>query len=118
MVATIQTVFILFHLIVIATAFGLIGKEPHPDSNKYKATGHAAFIHGIFTLAFLIWWDTPDVISMWAKIALIALLWIPWVYDLADIHKPQEPLTLKQVTIGTLLTSARIGVVLGFWTLY
>lgn len=118
MAAAIQTVFILLHLIVIATAFSLIDKEPHPNSTRYKAVGQTAFTHGIFTLAFLIWWDTPDMISMWAKIALIALLWLPWIYDLADIHKPQEPLTLKQVTIGTIITSARIGLVLGFWVLY
>ena len=117
MAVAVQIAFILFHLLVVGVAFGLIGKEPENPS-KYKATGQTAFIHGVFTIAFLIWWDTPDVISMWAKIALIALLWLPWIYDLADIHKPQEPLTLKQVTIGTLLTSARIGVVLGFWTLY
>lgn len=118
MVTTIQTVFILFNLLVIATAFGLIGKEPHPDSNKYKATGHAAFIHGVFTLAFLIWWDTPDMITLGAKIALIALMWLPWIIDLADIHRPTEAITLKSATIGTLITIGRIGLVLGFWVLY
>ena len=118
MAATIHTVFILFHLIVIATAFGLIGKEPSKDSNKYKATGQTAFIHGIFTLAFLIWWDTPDMITLGAKIALIALMWLPWIIDLADIHKPAEAITLKGATIGTLLTIGRIGLVLGFWVLY
>jgi hypothetical protein len=116
--AVVQTVFILFNLIIIATAFGLIGKEPATDTSKYKATGQTAFIHGIFTIAFLIWWDTPDLVSLFAKIALIALMWFPWIYDLADIHKPSEPITLKSATIGTLITSARIGLVLGFWTLY
>jgi hypothetical protein len=118
MVATIQTIYILFNLIIIATAFGLVGKAPAADANKYKATGQAAFIHGIFTVAFLIWWDTPDLISLYAKIAAIALLWFPWIYDLADIHKPAEAITLKSATIGTLITIARIGVVLGFWVLY
>lgn len=117
MVTTIQTVYILFNVLVIATVFGLIGKEPAAE-NRYKATGQAAFIHGIFTVAFLIWWDTPDPVSLYAKIAMIALLWVPWIYDLADIHKPTEAVTLKSATIGTLITAARIGVVLGFWVLY
>jgi hypothetical protein len=118
MVATIQTVYILFNLLIIATAFGLIGKEPAADANKYKATGQTAFIHGIFTVAFLIWWDTPDTVSLYAKIAAIALMWLPWIYDLADIHKPAEPITLKSATIGALIMIARTGVVLGFWVLY
>lgn len=117
MVATIQTVFILFNLLIIATAFGLIGKDPDAP-NRYKATGQTAFIHGVFTLAFLIWWDTPDTVSLYAKIAAIALMWLPWIYDLADIHKPAEAITLKSATIGTLIMIARIGVVLGFWVLY
>ena len=117
MVIAIQIVFILFHLLIIAIAFGLIGKDPHTPS-RYKATGQAAFILGVFTLAFLIWWDTPDTITLYAKIAAIALLWLPWIYDLADIHKPAEPITLKSATIGALIAAARIGLVLGFWTLY
>lgn len=118
MVTTIQAVYILFHLVIIATSFGLIGKEPPEDSNKYKATGQTAFIHGVFTLAFLIWWDTPDMVSLYAKIAAITLMWVPWIIDLADIHKPAEPITLKSATIGALICAARIGLVLGFWTLY
>jgi hypothetical protein len=116
--AIVQTVFILFNLCVIATAFGLIGKEPPVDSSKYKATGQTAFIHGIFTVAFLIWWDTPDTVSLAAKTALIALMWLPWIFDLADIHKPAAAITLKNATIGTLVTIARTGIVLGFWVLY
>jgi hypothetical protein len=116
--AIVQTVFILFNLVIIATAFGMIGKEPPVDSSKYKATGQAAFIHGIFTVAFLIWWDTPDLVSLIAKIALIALMWLPWIVDLADIHKPSKAITLKSATIGTLIMIARTGIVLGFWVLY
>lgn len=117
MAAIIQTVFIVLNLLAISVAFGIIGKEPQ-TSSKYRATGQTAFIHGLFTLAFLIWWDTTDMVSLIAKIALIALLWFPWIYNLADIHKPAEPITLKRATIGTLITAARIGLVLGFWTLY
>jgi hypothetical protein len=117
MVTTIQTVYILFNLVIIATAFGLVGKEPASPS-KYKAFGQAAFIHGLCTVAFLIWWDTPDLLSLCGKSALLGMMWIPWIIDLADIHKPQEPVTLAQATIGTLITSARIGLVLGFWVLY
>jgi hypothetical protein len=114
----VQAVFIIFNLLIISTAFGLIGKEPAADASKYKATGQTAFIHGIFTIAFLIWWDTPDLVSLYAKIAAITLLWLPWIYDLADIHKPAEPITLKSATIGALIMIARTGVVLGFWVLY
>jgi hypothetical protein len=118
MITAIQTIYILFNLIILATSFGLIGKEPDADASKYKAAGQGAFIHGIFTIAFLIWWDTPDLVSLIAKIAAIALMWLPWIYDLADIHKPHEPITLKSATIGAVITIARIGVVLGFWVLY
>lgn len=118
MVATIQTVFILFSLVVIATAFGMIGKEPPANSDKYKATGQTAFILGIFTIAFLIWWDTPDMITLGAKIALIVLLWLPFIIDLANIHEPAEAITLKSATIGAALMIARMGIVLGFWVLY
>ncbi len=117
MVTTIQTVYILFNVLVIATAFGLIGKEPTAE-NRYKATGQTAFIHGVFTIAFLIWWDTPDMVSLLAKIALIALLWLPFIVDLADIHEAPETITLKSATIGSLIMVARTGVVLGFWVLY
>lgn len=117
MVTTIQAVYILFHLLIIATAFGLIGKDLDTQ-NRYKATGQTAFIHGVFTLAFLVWWDTPDTVSLYAKIAAITLMWVPWIIDLADIHKPADPITLKAATIGALISAARIGVVLGFWVLY
>lgn len=117
MVTTIQAVYILFHLLIIATAFGLIGKDPNTP-NRYKATGQTAFIHGVFTLAFLVWWDTPDTVSLYAKIAAITLMWVPWIIDLADIHKPADPITLKAATIGALICAARMGVVLGFWVLY
>lgn len=117
MVATIQTVYVLFNLFVIATAFGLIGKEPTAE-NRYKAAGQTAFIHGVFTLAFLIWWDTPDTVTLIAKIGLIALLWLPFIVDLADIHKSPETITLKSATIGSLIMVARTAVILGFWILY
>lgn len=117
MVTTIQTVYILFNLLVIGTAFGLIGKEPTAES-RYKGVGQTAFIHGIFTVAFLIWWDTPDMVSLIAKIGMIALLWLPWIIELADIHKAPEKITLKSATIGSLVMIARTAVVLGFWVLY
>jgi len=113
----IQGVYILFNLYIVSVSFRLIGRQPE-NTSRYKATGQSAFIHGLFTLAFLIWWDTTDLISLSAKIAAIGLMWLPWIYDLADIHKPAAPLTLKIVTIGTLIQCARIGLVLGFWVLY
>lgn len=113
----VQFVYILFNLFIIYVVFEMIGEKPK-TSSKYKAAGQAAFIHGVFTLAFVIWWDTPDMVSLIAKIAAIALMWLPWIYDLADIHKPAERVTLKSAMIGALLQASRIGLVLGFWTLY
>lgn len=112
-----QACFIILHLMVAASIFSRIGKS-FDGTNQYRAMAWGAFIHGLFTIAFLLWWDTSDLPSMIGKIALLALMWLPWIYDLADIHNPPKPVTLKSATMSALICAARIGLVLGFWTLY
>ena len=112
-----QIVFIILHLLLAWAGFAQIGKgEGVP--NRYRIMANSALSYGIFTIAFMLWWDTPDMISLIAKIAAIAIMWLPWIIDLADIHRPTENVTLKAATIAALICAARIGLVLGFWTLY
>ena len=112
-----QIVFIGFHLLVIGLGFAAIGRALEGD-NRYKGTGQTAFLYGMFTIAFLLWWNPADLIALIARIVAIGLLWVPWIIGLADIHRPYTAITLKSATRGALLCAARIGVVLGFWTLY
>ena len=112
-----QIVFISFHLLAISVGFATIGRTPEGD-NRYNGTGKTAFLYGMFTIAFLLWWNPADLVALIAMIAAIGLLWIPWIIGLADIHRPYTAITLKSATRGALLCAARIGVVLGFWTLY
>lgn len=112
-----QIVFIILHLLLAWAGFAQIGKgEGAP--NRYRIMANSALIYGVFTIAFMLWWDTPDTASLIGASVTVALLWIPWIIDLADIHRPTENVTLKAATIAALICAARIGLVLGFWVLY
>ena len=113
----VQICFISYHLLLIGFGFGYIGRAPEGD-NRYSGTGISAFLHGMWTIGFLLWWDPTDLVSLTGMFVSIALLWVPWIIDLADIHKPYPAITLKSAVTGSLLAAARIGLVLGFWTLY
>lgn len=111
----VQTVFILWNLLIFAMCIAAIGRTG--EGRKHSTLAFTAFTHGLFTLAFLLWWETPDDLSLYAKIAAIGLLWLPWLGDLTQINKPWQQVTLKTVLIANTITVARIGVVLGFWVL-
>lgn len=113
----VQIFFIGYHMLLIGFGFGYIGRTPEGE-NRYSGTGVTAFLHGMWTIGFLLWWNPADLVSLIAMIAAIGLLWVPWIIDLADIHKPYPAITLKSATSGALLCAVRIAVVLGFWTLY
>lgn len=117
MSTAVQVCFIGYHLLLIGLSFGYIGRTPE-GGNRYSGTGASAFLHGMWTIGFLLWWNPTDLVQLVAMIASIALLWGPWIIDLPDIHKPYPAVTLKNATTGSLLCAVRIGVVLGFWTLY
>lgn len=113
-----QITFVLYCVLVAALGFGAVGKQAKVEDLR---TGMAilAFLYGVFTVAFLIWWDTPDTTAMYAKLAVIGLLWVPWLFDLRYLGKKE----LKTPTTGDALMTAglhvaRIGLVLGFWVLY
>lgn len=112
-----QIVFIGCHIYLIGYGFSIIGK-PSTAPNRHFGTGVSASLYSLFTIAFLIWWDIPDPTALIGMIAAITLMWGPWIYDLPEIHKPYPIQTLKNALIGALICTARIGVVLGFWTLY
>lgn len=117
MEALTQIVFIGYHLLTIGIGFGLIGRTVE-DTSRYTGVGLTAFLYGMWTVSFLLWWDPADMVSMIAMIVSIGLLWGPWIIDLPDIHKPYPVMTLRIATQGAFICAARIGLVLGFWTLY
>lgn len=112
----VQTVFILLNLLTFAMCIAAIGRTG--EGRKHSTIAFSGFTHGLFTLAFLIWWDTPDNFALYGKIAAIGLLWLPWLIDLTQIGKPWQQVTVQTAAIACTITAARIGVVLGFWTLY
>lgn len=112
-----QIVFIGYHLLIMGMGFGYIGRTPEGE-NRYTGTGITAALYGMWTVSFLLWWEPADMVSMIAMIVSIGLLWAPWLYDLPEIHKPYPVVTLGTATRGALICAARIGLVLGFWTLY
>jgi hypothetical protein len=103
----------LLWLLLGAFSFTLIGKQTKGD----RRTGVAilAWLNGIFTIAFVFWWDTPDTASMIAKYSIIAFMWITWLLSLPNINKPYPVPRLWTTTIGAALIAARIGVVIVFW---
>lgn len=113
-----QIVFILYALLVAAAGFGTIGKRAK-DEDLRRGMAILAFLWGLFTIAFVIWWDPADTIAMYAKFAVIGLMWIPWLLDLRYLgSKELKPPTIGDAMLTAGLHVARIGLVLGFWTLY
>jgi len=100
-------------LLLGAFGFTLIGKQMEGD----RRTGVAilAWLNGIFTIAFMIWWDTPDMASLIAKYSIIGFMWITWLLDLPNIRKPYPVAKLWTTVVGAAIIAARIGVVLAFW---
>jgi hypothetical protein len=103
----------LLWLLLGAFSFTLVGKQPEGDRRAGVAI--VAWLNGIFTIAFLIWWDTPDLNSMIAKYSIIGFMWITWLLSLPGINKPYPVTRLWTTTIGAALIAARIAVVLAFW---
>jgi hypothetical protein len=101
-------------LLLGAFNFALIGKQPE-SLDRRSGTAITAFLYGMFTIAFVIWWDTPDTASMLAKYGIIAFMWLPWLLDLPNINKPYSTFKTWQAVVGAALIGARIGVVLAFW---
>jgi len=100
-------------LLLGAFSFTLIGKQQTGD--RRAGVSILAWLNGIFTIAFAIWWDTPDMASMIAKYSVIAFMWIMWLLSLPNINKPYPVPRLWSTAIGAALIAARIAVVLAFW---
>ena len=111
-----QFVFIAYNLAMGTFAFTIIGKTSE-DPNRYTGTAITAFMHGLFTLGIVLWWDTTDVVGLVAKLAVLALMWVPLIAELPNIHKPFPTVTLKMVVNGFALCAVRIAVVVAFWVL-
>jgi len=104
----------LFYLLIGAVNFTLIGKQPEGE-NRHTGASVTAFVYGAFTIAFMLWWDTPDMASTIAKYGMVAFMWLPWLLDLKNLNKPYHVFTTRQVVLASLFIAARIGVVLAFW---
>jgi len=102
------------YLLLGAFSFTLIGKAPEGD-NRRSGYALTAWLNGIFTIAFMLWWDTPDMASLIAKYSIIAFMWVPWLLGLPNINKPYQPFKLWTTVVGVAFIAARIGVVLAFW---
>lgn len=110
----IQIVHTCLWLLLGAFSLTLIGKT-HGEGNRRSGTAMIAFLNGLFTIAFMIWWDTPDMASMIAKYGLIAFMWVLWLLGLPNINKPY-PVFKPWVAVAVVVfIAARIGVVLAFW---
>jgi len=100
-------------LLLGAFSFTLIGKQS--DSDRRTGVAILAWLNGIFTIAFVFWWDTPDTASLIAKYSIIGFMWITWLISLPNINKPYPVAKLSTTVLGAALIAARIGVVLAFW---
>jgi hypothetical protein len=102
------------YLLLGAFNFALIGRQPEGD-NRRSGTASAAFLYGLFTIAFMLWWETPDLTSLCAKYFMLGFMWVPWLIDLKDINKPYRVLTTVTVVLASVFIAIRIAVVLAFW---
>lgn len=100
-------------LLLGAFSFTLIGKPVQGDRRAGVAI--TAWLNGIFTIAFVFWWDTPDTASLIAKYSIIGFMWITWLIGLPNINKPYPVAKLWTTALGAALIAARIGVVLAYW---
>lgn len=111
-----QIVFITYSLLMLGVSFTLIGKEPE-DDNLRSGFGILAFLYGLFTVAFLIWWEPVNTVESVARWATIGLMWVPFMVDLPKINnKPKTPTTLD-VLQSAVLNLTRVALVLVFWVL-
>lgn len=94
-------------------SFTLIGKEVKGDRRAGVAI--TACLNGVFTIAFMLWWDTPDTASLIAKYSLIGFMWATWLLSLHGINKPYPVAKLWTTLLGSAIIAARIGVVLTYW---
>jgi hypothetical protein len=101
-------------LLLGAFNFALIGKQPE-STDRRSGTAITAFLYGMFTIAFMLWWDTPDLLSLCAKYFMIGLMWVPWLLDLPNIDKPYRVFTTSVVVLASIFIAVRIAVVLAFW---
>jgi len=110
----ILTVHTTLYLVLGAFNFVLVGRQPE-GGNRRSGTAMAAFLYGLFTITFMLWWETPDLTSLCAKYFMIGFMWIPLLIDLKNINKPYRVLTIGTVVLASVFIAVRIGVVLAFW---
>lgn len=115
-----QSAFILYMVLSTAANFGFVGMDPKElddIENNRKGFAIMTFLHGLFTVAFLIWWNPASAAESAARWASIGLLWVPLAFDLPKInHKPEIPTATDALTTAAL-NATRVGLVLTFWVL-
>lgn len=115
-----QIVFILYSLLIAASTFAEVGRVPeYADYRRGMAI--LAWMYGIFTIAFLLWWQPVNLVETIALCTTLTLMWVPWAVGLPYLNREKKwnpkPKTVFAAIVSGALNAARIGLVLGFWVL-
>ena len=111
-----QIVFIGYMLLITSAGFTFVGK-PSQSDNLRSGFAILAFLYGIFTIAFLIWWDPANLSESIARWLTIGLLWVPFLVDLPKINRKPQVVTVGAALQSAVLNAIRVGLVLAFWVL-
>lgn len=112
-----QILFIGYALLNGASAFATVGRKPSYVDFR-RGMSLLVWIFGLFTIAFLLWWDPATIAETIAMWATITLMWLPWLIGLPNLASQTwdpQPTTVRGAVLNMIIAAVRIGLVLGFW---
>lgn len=112
-----QITFILYSLLLASITFAGVDRD-HTYEDFRRGMAILVWLHGIFTIAFLLWWVPANLVEMIALCTVIGSLWAPWLLCLPYLNREKwkpKTATVKDAVLNAAVTALRIGLVVGFW---
>lgn len=109
-----QISFIVLYLLSAGAGFAIIGKTPTGE-NRYSGTALSAVVYGLLTIPIVMTWETPDIWSLVAKVAVLVLMWGPFLIGLVEIDQPYTEQSKKAAVIHAASCAVSLALVVTFW---